>query len=95
MNETVAVGTAIHVGPITAAAAKVPMLCCSFLHTPYANGVIVACRREHMWICRVPAYTVDGTRMARQGLDNISTSSVPYIDLRNQEKCTTVSSQTE
>ena len=62
VNQTVAVGAAIHVGPITAAAAtKVPMLRTGFLHPPYANGVIVACGCEHMWILRVPAYTVDRT----------------------------------
>jgi hypothetical protein len=94
LNETVAVGATIHLGPISTAA-MVPMLCAGFLQPPYANGVIIACRCEHMWICRVPAYTVDRPGVAREGLDNISTSSVPYIDLTIKEKCTTLSSRTE
>ena len=82
VNETVAVGTAVHVSPIAAtAAAYVLPLCAGLLHPPYTYCVIITRRSEHMWICRVPAYTVDCAGVTRKSLDNIFRSSVPYIDL--------------
>jgi hypothetical protein len=68
VNETVAVGAgaAIHMGSVAAtAAANVLSLCTGLLQSPYTYTVIVARRCEHMWICRVPAYTVDCPRVAR------------------------------
>ena len=88
VNETVAIGAAIHVNPIAAtAAADVLSLRAGLLQSPYTYSVIIARRCKHVWICRVPAYTVDRPRVARQSLDNISCSSVPYIDLTKKMAC--------
>jgi hypothetical protein len=82
VNETIAIGAAIHMGSVTAtAAADILSLCTGLLQSPYTYSVVVARRCKHVWIPRVPAYTVDRARVARQSLDNISRSSVPYIDL--------------
>lgn len=82
VNETIAVGTAVHVSPIAAtAAAYILPLCAGLLHPPYTNGVIIARRSKHMWICRIPTYTVNRAGVTRKSLDNIFRGPVPYIDL--------------
>lgn len=48
-----------------AAAADVLALRTGLLHPPHTNGVIIARRCEHVWIRRIPAYTVDRAGVAR------------------------------
>ena len=84
VNETVAMGVAICVDPIAAAATAPDILALQtgLLCTPYTNGVIVARRREHVGICRIPAYTIDCARVTSQSLDEIPGGSMPYVDLK-------------
>ena len=84
VNETVAMGVAICVDPIAAAAAAPDILALQtgLLCTPYTNGVIVARRREHVGICRIPAYTIDCARVTSQSLDEIPGGSMPNVDLK-------------
>ena len=81
VNETVAMGVAICVDPI-AAAPDILALQTDLLCTPYTNGVIVARRREHVGICRIPAYTIDCARVTSQSLDEIPGGSMPNVDLK-------------
>jgi hypothetical protein len=82
VNEAVAMGVAVCVDPIAAAAANILALKTGLLHPPNTDSMVVARRCEHMWICWIPAYAVDCARMTRQSLNEITCVSMPYIDLK-------------
>jgi len=83
VNETIAMSIAIRVETVTVAVAapnilalKIGLLC-----PPYTNCVIVASWCKHVGIRRVPTYAVDCAWVTSMSLNEITSGSMPYVDL--------------
>lgn len=83
VNETVAMCIAIRVEPIAVAVAAPDILALKtgLLCPPYTNCAIIACWCKHVGVCRIPTYTVDTARVTSQSLNEITSCSMPYVDL--------------
>lgn len=83
VNETIAMSIAIRVETVTVAVAAPNILALKtgLLCPPYTNCVIVASWCEHVGIRRVPTYAVDCARVTSECLNEITSGSMPYVNL--------------